>query len=126
MSSDKIQIQEQTTEIKEPIIEQPIEQQIETQIDLQTEPEIKTKKGKTYIKKGIDSRGRPKTEGKTTAYGLPVDVDYYKKYYADKLAIKVQCEECLMFVAKVNLKKHKISSYHQRFCQQIQNNAIDV
>jgi hypothetical protein len=114
MSSDKIQIQEQTTEIKEPIIEQP------------TEPEIKTKKGKTYIKKGIDSRGRPSNPNKTTAYGLPVDVDYYKKYYADKLAIKVQCEECLMFVAKVNLKKHKLSSYHQRFCQQIQNNAIDV
>ena len=88
--------------------------------------EVKLRKGKVCVKKGLDSRGRPSIEGKTTEYGLPVDPEYYKKYYQQKLAIKVQCPECLMFVAKVNLKKHKLSSYHQRFCQTIQSNAIDV
>ena len=97
------------------------------QLTEQPPAEIKQRKGKVYIKKGLDSRGRPAIiEGKTTEYGLPADPDYYKKYYQQKLAIKIQCPECLMFVAKVNLKKHKQSSYHLRFCQTIQNNTIDV
>lgn len=87
------------------------------------EPVVKTRKAKVYVKKGNDSRGRPAMEGKTTEYGLPADPDYYKKYYAEKLAVKVQCETCLMFVAKVNLKKHANSSYHKRFCQAVQDNA---
>ena len=101
-------------------IEQPVEQQ---QVDQQ--PEAKTRKAKIYVKKGIDTRGRKLTEGKETVYGLPVDPDYYKKYYHQKLAVKVQCSECLMFVAKVNLKKHQTSAYHQKFCQIIQQNKIE-
>ncbi len=113
--SDQLQLEipDQTTEINEQPIEQP------------TEPDIKTKKGKTYIKKGTDSRGRPPHPNKTTAYGLPVDPDYYKKYYAEKNAIKVQCQICLLYVAKINLKKHQTSSYHQRFCQIAQNAVTD-
>ena len=81
--------------IEEPKIEQVPEQ-----------PEVKIRKTKVYQKKGLDERGRKVTEGKTTAYGLPVDVDYFKKYYHEKLAVKIQCDQCLMFVCKVNLKKH--------------------
>ena len=114
--------QEQITENQKPVvIEQPNEQ-----TEQSTEPVVNTRKAKVYIKKGTDSRGRPKTEGKTTAYGLPVDENYYKKYYAEKLAIKIQCNICLLYVAKVNLKKHKQSSYHQRFCQTVQSNTTDV
>jgi hypothetical protein len=109
---------EQSEQTITPVTEQPIVEQPPT--------EIKQRKCKVYVKKGLDSRGRPAIEGKTTEYGLPADPEYYKKYYQQKLAIKVQCQECLMFVAKVNLKKHKQSSYHQRFCQTIQNNQIDV
>ena len=90
------------------------------------EPVIKTRKPKVYVKKGLDSRGRPPIENKTTEYGLPTDPDYFKKYYHQKLAQKVQCEQCLMFVCKVNLKKHTQSSYHQRFCKVIENNKPNV
>ncbi len=118
MSNNKNQ-QEQPNIENEPVQEQVVQQAEEQQAP-------KTRKGKVYVKKGIDSRGRPATEGKTTPYGLPVDVDYYKKYYHEKLSIKVQCEGCGLFVCKVNLKKHKLSSYHQRFCQTVQANVLDV
>lgn len=114
MSSEQIEPTTNTTPVEQPPVAD------------QQQPNNKQRKGKVYVKKGIDARGRPAIEGKTTEYGLPADPDYYKKYYQQKLAVKVQCPECLMFVAKVNLKKHKLSSYHQRFCQTVQANVLDV
>lgn len=106
MSSEN---QEQPIENQKPVvIEQPNEQT--------EQPAQKTRKVKIYVKKGTDSRGRPATEGKTTAYGLPVDPNYYSKYYAEKLAIKVQCEQCLMYVAKVNSKS----------CERFFKNGVSV
>lgn len=85
------------------------------------------KQRKVYQKKGIDSRGRAPDPNKTTPYGMPTDPDYYKKYYREKLSVKVQCPECLMSVCKINIKKHKTSAYHQRFCKVIeQTKPIDV
>ena len=106
--------------------EEQIEQLVEEQQkEVDQQPEVKTRKAKVYIKKGIDNRGRKPIPDKQTVYGLPADPDYHKKYYHQKLAIKVQCDQCLLFVAKVNLKKHQTSAYHQKFCQIIQDNKIE-
>lgn len=103
--------------------EQKIEESIIEQVPEQAKPK------KIYVKKGLDERGRKPTPDKETAYGLPTDPEYFKKYYHTKLAVKTQCPECLLFVCKVNLKKHKESVYHKRFCQVIEDNKktiIDV
>jgi hypothetical protein len=86
---------------------QPEQQQVE-------QPTIKTKKGKIYVKKGLDARGRSANPDKITPYGLPTDPEYFKKYYQEKLAIKIECPDCLLRISKANMKKHKLSAYHIR------------
>ncbi len=62
MSSE--QIEPTTTPVEQPPV---VDQQ---------QPINKQRKGKVYVKKGLDSRGRPAIEGKTTKYRLPADPEY--------------------------------------------------
>lgn len=98
--------QEQQIENKEPVVE-PI-----------------VSKTKTYVKKGGSARGRPANPDKKTAYGLPVDEEYFKKYYQEKLSVKIMCEQCKLYVTKGNFKKHQSSSYHLRFCTEIKSDDL--
>jgi hypothetical protein len=93
-----------------------------SQIEPIQEPVVKTRKGKVYVKKGIDARGRSANPDKTTAYGLPTDPEYFKKYYQEKLAIKIECPDCLLRISKANMKKHKLSAYHIRAINNNSNN----
>lgn len=81
-------------------------------------------KSKTYVKKGGSARGRKPNPDKKTAYGLPTDEEYFKKYYQEKLSVKVQCEQCKLYVTKGNFKKHQSSSYHLRFCTEIKSDDL--
>lgn len=100
---------EQQTENKEPVVE-PVQEQ---------QPVVSKSKGKNYVKIGNSARGRPKNPDKKTAYGLPTDEQYFKKYYQEKLSVKVECSICKLYITKANFKKHQSSSYHLRFCTEI-------
>lgn len=95
--------QEQQIENKEPAVEQVVSKS----------------KGKNYVKVGNTARGRKPNPDKKTAYGLPTDEEYFKKYYQEKLSVKVECEICKLYVTKANIKKHKLSLYHLQRCQEI-------
>lgn len=98
---------EQQIENKEPVVEQVVS------------------KSKTYVKKGGSARGRKPNPDKKTAYGLPTDEEYFKKYYQEKLSVKVECEICKLYVTKANLKKHKLSLYHLQRCSEHQRCLVE-
>jgi hypothetical protein len=116
-------IQEQQTENKEPV-QEPVAQEPARAEGLVESTTPIVSKSKTYVKKGGSARGRPANPDKKTAYGLPVDEEYFKKYYQEKLSVKIMCEQCKLYVTKGNFKKHQSSSYHLRFCTEIKNDDL--